>query len=291
MSRRVSAAALVAFLVLLLPAAADAKLSATVTIETKSSSSRIVAVLTSDKSLVTRQKPKTVSAVGAGKSYKLTRAPGNVTAKKLGTWRSKFYKGADAVKVQALAGKKISLRIRTRANKRTTVGATITTGAPGSGGTTGTNPTPAPANPTPAPAQPLFKAPGRVLTGTEAFESIKGYFLNSEFSDCQAGRWPTCQVENRYEHLPDGSFEYRRCTPVSGSDINTVGSYTVTGVQQNADGSWVIEYTSQGGASFYHWEVGLNGVVNGYYAYNGTVTETMANYYWRTPARPGSCYT
>ena len=35
----------------------------------------------------------------------------------------------------------------------------------------------------------------------------------------------------------------------------------------------------------------LNGVVNGYYAYNGTVTETMANYYWRTPARPGSCYT
>lgn len=289
MSRRVPAAAFLALLTLLLPATAEAKVSAAVTIETKSGASRLVVVLTSDKTLAARQRPKTVSAVGGGRTYKLTRGSGKVTGKKLGTWRSKAYKGADATKIQALAGKKVSLRVRSRANRRSTISATITAGAPGGG--TGANPTPAPANPTPAPATPLFKAPGRVLTGTEAFESIKGYFLNSEFSDCQAGRWPTCQVENRYEHMPDFSFEYRRCTPVSGSDINTVGSYTVVGAQQNADGSWVIEYTSQGGASFYHWEVGLNGVVNGYYAYNGTVTETMANYYWRTPARPGSCYT
>lgn len=287
MLRRTATAALLALIVPLFPAAADAKVSAAVSVQTKSGTTRIVAVLTSTTTLSARRRPKTVSAVAGGKTYKLTRTAGTVTGRKLGTWRSAAAKGTAATALQALAGKKISLRIRTRAGRRQTVSATVATGAPG----TGTNPTPTPATPTPAPATPLFTAPGRQLTGNEAFESIKGYFLNSEFSDCAAGRWPACTVENRYEHMPDGSFEYRRCTPVSGSDINTVGSYQVVGVQQNADGSWVIEYTSQGGASFYHWEVGVSGTVNGYYAYNGTVTETMANYLWRQPARPGSCYT
>lgn len=284
-ARALVLAALLALPALLVPAAAEAKLAATVTVETTSGKSRIAAKLTSTKSLAARQRPKTVSAVAGGKTYKLTRS-GKVTGTQLGTWRSKAVTGAAATKLQALAGKRVTLRIRLRSGKSTKLASTVSTGAPAGG-----NPTPAPSNPTPAPVTPLFPPPGRVLTGNEAFESIKQYFLNSEFSDCQAGRWPTCQVENRYEHMPDGSFEYRRCTPVSGSDINTVGSYTVVGVQQNADGSWVIEYTSQGGASFYHWEVGTNGVVNGYYAFNGQVTETMANYYWRTPARPGSCYT
>lgn len=267
-------------------AVAEAKIVPAVSLETNAAGTRIVVVLTSDKTLSKTKRPKRVSAIAGGKTYKLTRTGGKVTGKKLGTWKSKKTTGAEATKLQGLAGKGISVKVTPRKGKASTLSATLPAqGAPSTGGS---NPTPT--TPTTPTAQPRFPAPGKVVTGMDAFNAIKPYFLNSEFSDCAAGRWPTCQVENRYEHAADFSWEYRRCTPVSGSDINTVGAYTVTGVQQNADGSWVVEYTAPGSANFYHWEVGQNGIANGYYAYNGTVTETMANYVWRTPARLGDCY-
>lgn len=287
---RVCTAAALCVLVSLSPAAAaQAKITPAVTLDTSAGGTRIVVVLTSTKPLARSKRPKRVSAVAGGTTYKLTRAAGKVTATKLGTWKSKKTTGAEATKLQGLAGKGISVKITPKKGKATTLSASLPAQGAPSTPTGGTNPTPAPAQTTPT-AQPRYPVPGKVVTGMDAFNAIKPYFLNSEFSDCAAGRWPTCQVENRYEHAADFSWEYRRCTPVSGSDINTVGAYTVTGVQQNADGSWVVEYTAPGSANFYHWEVGQNGIANGYYAYNGTVTETMANYIVRTPARLGDCY-
>jgi hypothetical protein len=136
----------------------------------------------------------------------------------------------------------------------------------------------------------LFTPPGKDLTGQAAFQSFQTYFLNSEFSDCQAGHWPTCAVENRYDHGSDGTFVYRRCTPTSDADINYVGAYTITGAEQHADGSWIIEYTNQNGAGFYHWEVSTAGTVNGYYIYNGGSPEYLTGYFWRQPADLGDCY-
>ena len=125
---------------------------------------------------------------------------------------------------------------------------------------------PLPRRKAPAPP-PLFTPPGQALTGEPAFNSIKQYFLNSEFSDCAQGSWPTCQVENRYEHGPQLQFEYHRCTPVSGSDINSYGSYSVTGAAAHPDGSWQVEYVvdAYGTQSFYSWDVAADGTVVGRY--------------------------
>ncbi len=52
----------------------------------------------------------------------------------------------------------------------------------------------------------------------------------------------------------------------------------------------MIEYTDQNGAGFYHWEVGTDGTVNGYYIYNGGSPENLTGYFWRQPAHLGDCY-
>ncbi len=163
--------------------------------------------------------------------------------------------------------------------------------APPSGPTTpppGT-PTPAPSPGAPGAPATTFPAPGREITGEEAVKSFGPYFFNSEFSDCAAGNWPACTVENRYDHGSDGTFVYRRCTPTSGADINYVNSYQVVGALQRADGSWVVEYTTAGGDGFYHWEVAQSGIVQGYYSFRGGAPELMQNYVWRQPANMGSC--
>ncbi len=173
MSRRVPAAAFLALLTLLLPATAEAKVSAAVTIETKSGASRLVVVLTSDKTLAARQRPKTVSAVGGGKTYKLTRGTGKVTGKKLGTWRSKAQKGSAATKLQSLAGKRLSLRVRTRAGRTSTVKTTVPAPpAPAPGPTTGTTPAPATV-PTTAPG-------GATITPTRNDEAGQAIFRGTD---------------------------------------------------------------------------------------------------------------
>jgi hypothetical protein len=262
-SRALLSAVLTALAVLLIPAAAEAKLAAAVTVETKAGKTRIVAKLTSTKTLAARQRPKTVRAVAGGRTYKLTRS-GTVTGKKLGTWRSAAVTGAAATRLQALAGKRITLRIRLRSGRSAALTATVPAAAPG-GGTPGTTPGGGTGS------TPLFTPPGRALSGNEAFEAIKGYFLNSRFTDCVAG-WPSCAVEQRYVHCPNGGWQYRRLTPSSGSDINSVGSLQVRNAAQNADGSWQVAYVAQLGSgtsddsfSFYVWDVSAAGVVTGKY--------------------------
>jgi len=283
---------------LLAPAgAAQAKVSAKVSVAEVSGGVRVVAVLSSTKKLGTRARPRSVRVRQGAVTFTLTRATSASAAKAyaLGTWRSGRLTGDRAARARAIGGKPVTVLIRARSGSTTTV--RTTAASPKVGGTTpggettpgGTTPGGTTPGGTTTPA-PLFPAPGRELSGQEAIASMGKYFVNSEFSDCPAGHWPSCTVEQRYEHLEDGTFIYRRCTPTSGSDINYVNAYQVTGAAQHADGSWVIEYATGGGDGFYHWEVGQNGVVNGYYQFQGGSPEVMTNYVWRQPAYAADCY-
>lgn len=151
-SRTLLSAVLTALVVLAVPTAAEAKLGAAVTVETKAGKTRIVAKLTSTKTLPARQRPRTVSAVAGGRTYTLTRS-GTVTGKKLGTWRSAAVTGAAATRLQALAGTQVRLRIRLRSGRSTSLSAKVPAAAPGGGapGTGTTTPAPAAGVPGTAP--------------------------------------------------------------------------------------------------------------------------------------------
>jgi hypothetical protein len=116
------------------------------------------------------------------------------------------------------------------------------------------------------PPPPLFEKPSGELTGQAAFEHFSRYFLNSRFTDCYDG-WPACAVEERYDQCANYAWAYHRYTPTSGSDINSYGSYTVTGAAAHPDGSWQVEYVAHayGNDSFYSWDVAANGTVVGRY--------------------------
>jgi hypothetical protein len=296
-----------AVLLAAVPASARAPLKASTSIQSSAGVTRIVVKLSSSTKLSAKRKPRAVNVKAGKKSYALSRARGaSVATVSLGTWRSAAFTGSAAATVLALRGKRVTVIVRMVGGVATTLGSMVSklgggpvangplgptspsgsTGPPGS--TSPSNPSTSPSGP-PSP-QPLFAPPGRELTGSEAFNSISKYFLNSEFSDCAGGRWPTCSVENRYEHGSNGEFEYHRCTPTSGSDINFYDSFQVTGAEQAPDGSWKIEYTDQQGAGFYHWEVSTTGAVNGYYSYQDGQPEQLLNYVWRQPAHLGDCY-
>lgn len=275
----------------LLPAAAaQAAITATVSVQ-RTGGPRIVVKLASPRPLKARARPIGVTVKVAGRSVKLTRASGVRAAVSLGTWRSAKLTGATAKAALALGGKRVQLWVRSRQGT-----ARLSAKVPVAGTVPAPTPAPAPA-PTPAPAPPPgttpappFAAPGTELSGDAAFANIRPYFLDSEFSDCPGGRWPACTVENRYEHTASGNWEYHRCTPTSGSDINAYDNATLTGAAQHADGSWAVEYRT-GTGGFYHWEVGQDRIVNGYYEFpQGSNRETMTGYVWRQPAHPGDCY-
>ena len=278
----------VATLFLIAPAGAQAKFSAKVSV-TETNGPRVVVALKSTTKLTTRTRPNRVQVRSGSTVLTLTRYAGAKTGP--GSWRSGKLTGTRATRARALRGKKVSVAVRSRARTTTlrptvaklVVPTTPITPLPGA---------PAPSAPAPtgpgAPAAP-FPAPGRDLTGTEAIQSFGPFFFNAEFSDCAAGNWPACTVENRYGHAQDGTFVYRRCTPTVGADINFVDSYQIVGALHRADGSWVVEYTTAGGDGFYHWEVAQSGLVQGYYQFNGGAPETFRNYVWRRPANLGNC--
>jgi hypothetical protein len=114
--------------------------------------------------------------------------------------------------------------------------------------------------------QPLFEKPSGELSGQPAFNHFSRYFLNSRFTDCPAG-WPACAVEERYDQCANYSWAYHRYTPTSGADINSYGSYGVTGAAAHPDGSWQVEYIVEayGNQSFYSWDVAADGTVVGRY--------------------------
>jgi len=111
----------------------------------------------------------------------------------------------------------------------------------------------------------IFEAPGKQLNGEEAKPFLQKYLLNSTFTDCVAG-WPSCGgFENRYSHATDGTFYKCLLRPTSGSDVKSVGGYTVDNARIEADGSWIFheviywysEYTA------FEWHVATNGIVEG----------------------------
>lgn len=289
---RMLSGVLAAGLALALPSGAIASLRASTSLQTGGGSTRLVVKLSSTTRLTGGHRPRSVTVKAGRTTYRLSRASAaQAAAVSLGTWRSAALTGGRAAALLALQGSRVSVTVLSADGGRSTttsmvarLQATPPTTPPPPG-----PPPPAP-GPPPPPA-PLFAPPGHVLTGMEAFNSFSRYFLNSEFSDCAGGRWPSCAVESRYEHGPEGSWEYHRCTPVSGSDINSYRSdLKVTGAEQAADGSWKIEYTENEGLGFYHWEVSTTGAVNGYYSFNGGAPEQLVGFIWRQPSHLGDCY-
>ena len=234
------ARSLVATFVLFALAAAPA--TAAVKAKVSIASSRIVVT-------VSGAKPKAVTVVAAGTSYKLTKSGSK--------WRSKTIANA-----AALAGTKIKVKVRTSGRDEDALRDGRAVLRPRSAA-------PSPAAPGgAAPSSQLFPAPAAPSTGNAAFEAIKGYLADSRFTDCPAG-WPICAVEERYSHFANGDHYYCRLTPTSGSDIKSYGSIAqISGAEHNADGSWGVEYylSSYGNTTFYSWSVSNQGVVNGRYS-------------------------
>lgn len=291
--RALLVAGLVTAIAVLAPATADAKLTAKVSV-TESGGTRLVVALSSPRALPARLRATQVRVRAGRTTFTLMRPRGARTAVAVGTWRTGVLSGARRTAARAAKGTLVTVLVRTRAGRQTltsrVAGSAPPAATPTPAPTPAPAPAPAPAAPTPPPtAQPPFAAPGRELTGQEAVQSFGQYFFNGEFSDCAAGNWPACTVENRYDHGQDGTFIYRRCTPTSGSDINFVDAYVIVGAVQHADGSWVVEYTTSGGDGFYHWEVGQDRAVNGYYSYKGGAPELLQGYLWRQPATFSGC--
>lgn len=253
---------------LLLAAPAHAaKLKSSVTITQSASGSRVVVSLTSSKRVAAKRKPRSVVVVAAGRKLKLSKAKAaSMSAGYASSWQSKNFTGAYAAKLNALNGKRLKVTVSSRSGKSNfKPKATVLAGGGGGGG-----------------GGPRFAVPSAPLIGDAAWNHLKGYFLNSAFSDCAAGVWPACAVANRYVHCPDFSWQYRRATPSNGSDINSYYSFTVSGAEVAADGSWAVQYfTSTGGN--YVWRVNQSGIASGEYSY-GPTYETMPNYIWSQPA-------
>jgi hypothetical protein len=151
--------------------------------------------------------------------------------------------------------------------------------------------TPTPRDPAPPPgASGPFEKPSGELSGQPAYDHFKRYFLDSRFTDCPAG-WPNCAVEERYDHCSNGAWAYHRYTPTSGADINSYGTYQVTGAVAHADSSWSVEYVvnAYGSQSFYSWDVAADGTVLGRYWAPGTAppsppSEQLGPLRWQQPA-------
>lgn len=259
-----------------MPAAAEGKFNASTSLQTSAGKTRIVVVLTSTKKLKKKQKPKGVSAKAGGKTYRLSKVGGSATSAAgarasktygAGTWRSAAY---DSASLAGLAGQRITVIVRTKKG-RSSVGSTVAGGGGGGGG-----------------GGPLFQLPAQELTGNDAVNAFSKYFLNSRFTDCPGVGWPACAVEERYVHCPTGAWEYHRYTNVSGADINSYGSFQVTGAASHPNGSWGVEYvvTAYGSQSFYSWNVTADGTITGIYRF-GDSQQQLGPLKWQQPA--GGC--
>lgn len=274
---RVPLLAVLAALLALVPAA-HAAVTGTARVASASGTARVEVTL---KGASGRSAATAVTVTVGGRSFVLARR----TALR---WRSRPFTGRAAAQVVALAGKRATVRVRTRSGSLT-IRPRLTGPAAGGGTTPGTTPGAAPGTS----PQPLFAPPAQELTGNDAFTHLSGFFLNSRFTDCVAG-WPNCAVEERYVNCPTGAWEYHRYTPTSGADINSYGGYTVTGALARTDGSWGIEYvvSAYGNQYFYSWDVAANGVVTGRYWAAGTFppappSQLLGPFAWAQPA--GGC--
>ncbi|HYN92139.1 MAG TPA: hypothetical protein VER75_09465 [Thermoleophilaceae bacterium] len=148
-------------------------------------------------------------------------------------------------------------------------------------------------NPDPG-TQPLFEKPSGELIGQPAFDHFSRYFLNSRFTDCYNG-WPACAVEERYDQCSSGAWAYHRYTPTSGADINSYGTYQVTGAVAHPDGSWGVEYKvfAYSTETFYSWDVAADGTVVGRYWRQGNFPpnppdQNLGPLQWKQPTDCGA---
>lgn len=268
---------------LLAPAAqGSAKLKITTSVVKSADGTRVTVALTSKTSLSAKKKPRGVKVKAAGKTIRLSRVraaaasagifitsggPAVTSAGYSSSWRSAAFSGADAAALEALGGKSVKVTVSSRSGKTVRSSKVSVQTVGGTPGTPG--------------AVPLFTAPGRDMTGNEAFNYLSKYFLNSAFSDCAAGPWPYCAVEHRYVHCPSGAWKYQRTSGTS-ADINSSGSFTVTGANVYADGSWAVSYDNNYGASYF-WQVSTAGIANGTY-YFGSTADPLGPLYWSQPA-------
>ncbi len=268
----------------------SAKLKITTSVVKAADGTRVTVALTNKTRLSATKKPRGVKVRAAGKTIKLSRvraasaaasasasasagfsiaAAGSAvtSAGYSSSWRSAAFSGADAAALEALGGKSVKVTVSSRSGKTVRSSKVSVQTVGGTPGTPG--------------AVPLFAAPGRDMTGNEAFNHLSQYFLNSAFSDCAAGPWPYCTVEHRYVHCPSGSWRYQR-TSGTGADIDSGGSFTVTGANVYADGSWAVSYDNNYGASYF-WQVNTAGIANGTY-YFGSTADPLGPMYWSQPA-------
>ncbi len=125
----------------MLPSGALAAIKAGTSLVTTNGATRLVVRLTSSKAVPKRKRPKGVTVVASGHRYKLNRAKGASAASvSLGSWQSVPFTGSGAGTLLALAGKKVSVVIRSGAG-RTTLKTPVTASSGGNtntGGSTGT---------------------------------------------------------------------------------------------------------------------------------------------------------
>ena len=209
------------------------------------------------------KKPMKATLIVGGTRYQLKRK-GKV-------WRTK---PLSAEALAGMSGAKAKVKVRVKGKNKT-----LKTSIQG----TGTNPT-TPGGGT----QPPFAAPGVDREGEQAWEAIKGYFLDSTFTNCPAG-WPSCFSEERYGHFANFSQAYCRLTSAEGPDIiNPPKAIYVSGAEQKADGSWGVSYDLDYGDNVprqYLWRVAADGSVEGLYSYNGGPAEPITGLVWMRGAK------
>lgn len=255
-------------LILLAPstAGAAAKYQVAAKIVVNGTQTRVVVTLSSTKKVASKYRPSSVKVKAAGKSLKLSKAKSPKTALKyLTTWQSKNQTGSYAEQLKALAGKKVKVTTSARGGSLVkSTKATVENAPVGGGG-------------------PIFAAPASDLVGLDAWNVIAPSFQDSAFSDCAAGPWPNCTVEHRYVHCPNFSWRYMR-TAGLGSDINSHASYSVTGANANANGTWAVQYQTGTGGNYLWQGTNTSGIVSGTYQYGGDPAENLGQFYWFKPA-------
>lgn len=223
--------------------------------------------------------PTRASIKVVGKTYRLKKA------KKV--WRTKSLK---AGKLAAMAGKKARIKARIKGKNRV-IKATVKVAAPPSADEPTAPPTAPPAAP-PATPVGLFAAPGVDRIGNDAWEAIKGYFLDSTFTNCPGG-WSTCGAEERYGHFANYTTVYCRLSAIGGDITNYPKPMEIIGAEQKADGSWGVSYYfdyGDGGDRVYTWYVQPDGSASGRYWYNrnpntDAPTEVMTGMVWLRGAK------
>ena len=99
--------------------AADAAIRARATLEERSGAARTVVKLTSARRVAARARPRAVVVTSGRRTYRLKRARGAAAAAvRLGTWRSRFYRGVAAGRLRALVGRRVVVKVRSRAGTR-----------------------------------------------------------------------------------------------------------------------------------------------------------------------------